>query len=176
MTDFLRLPAFAQGDSFNVVVESPRGAGVKLKYDSELGAMSVSRPLAIGLAFPYDWGFIPSTRAMDGDPVDAIVLWDVASFPGVVIPCAAAGIVKVEQNRGQGSAGRIRNDRVIGVPVEARRDTRGALGGPDAERIRREVANFLVAMTALEGKDIAILGWDGPAAAVAHIRESLRQG
>lgn len=75
-----QLPAFAEGDVFHVVVESPRGSSIKLKYSRDLGAMTISRPLASGLVYPFDWGFVPSTHADDGDPVDAAVLWDVSSF------------------------------------------------------------------------------------------------
>jgi hypothetical protein len=44
MRDLIHLPTFADADVFHVVVESPRGAAVKLKYNPSLGAMSISRP------------------------------------------------------------------------------------------------------------------------------------
>src|SRR4029079_6800122 len=115
------LDAFAEKDVFHVVVESPRGSTVKLKWDPRLGAMSVSRPLNLGLSFPYDWGFVPSTEGPDGDPIDALVYWDVSSYPGVVIPCRAIGVGKVDQ-RGGGGDTRIRNDRIVAVPIEVRRE------------------------------------------------------
>ena len=67
------LPAFVRGSVFRVVVESPRGASVKLKFDTDSGVMSLSRPLTLGLTYPFDWGFVPGTRMSDGDPADAFL-------------------------------------------------------------------------------------------------------
>jgi len=84
----LDLPAFGPGESVHVVVESPRGSNLKLKYDPQLQLFTLSRPLINGLTFPYDWGFVPSTQASDGDPFDAMVLWDQSSFS---VSCCSAG-------------------------------------------------------------------------------------
>jgi inorganic pyrophosphatase len=165
-----KLDAFAENDVFHVVVESPRGSMVKLKWDPRLGVMSVSRPLNLGLSFPYDWGFVPSTEGPDGDPVDALVYWDVSSYPGVVIPCRAIGVVKVDQ-RGAGGEIRVRNDRIVAVPTQVRREHVSAPGDFPA-RIREELNQFFLAATALEGKDANILGWAGPAEALSLIRSA----
>lgn len=165
-----RLPTFAREDVFNVVVESPRGSTLKLKYDADLNAMSVSRPLPLGVGFPYDWGFVPSTRAEDGDPVDALLLWDVASFPGVVVPSRALAVVQVEQNRANGN-GRSRNDRILAMPIEARREASLTMEAVP-ERVRRELEQFFLAATALEGKDVKILGWAGSDAALDLLRRA----
>src|SRR5260221_10298097 len=71
MRDLQDIKTFATDDVFHIVVESPRGAAVKLKYSPELGAVSISPPLALGLTYPCDWGFVPSTKGPDGDPIDA---------------------------------------------------------------------------------------------------------
>lgn len=170
MRDLVRLPTFAHEDVFHIVVESPRGSNVKLKWDSSLGAMSISRPLSLGLSYPYDWGFVPSTSGADGDPLDAVALWDVATFPGVVLPCIALGLLKVDQ-RGAGD-GRIRNDRLIVRPVAARREAELSSAAALSPRVRAELAAFLLASTALEGKDAQVLGWDGPDAVLDLIRSS----
>ena len=162
------IPAFGDAGVVHLVVESPRGAALKLKYEREWNAMSISRPLPLGLVYPFDWGFIPSTLAGDGDPLDAMAIWDVPS--GVVLRCRAIGVLYVEQNRHRDdTSARIHNDRVLAVPVEARREHR--LSGADdlPLRVRQELERFTVGATALEGKDARVTGWGDAAAAVALI-------
>ena len=165
MRDLHKLRTFASEDVFHVVVESPRGAVAKLRYSSDLGAMTISRPLVLGVTYACDWGFVPSTEGPDGDPIDAAIWWDVTTYPGVVIPCRALAVVRVEQNKADSSS-RIRNDRVLAVPIASRREV--AL----TARVRQEIEQFLVAATALEGKEPRILGWDDGEAALTLIRSS----
>jgi inorganic pyrophosphatase len=168
------IPAFASDDTFHVVVEAPRGSAVKLKYEPRWEAMSVSRPLPLGVVFPFDWGFIPGTCATDGDPLDAMLLWDVASYPGVVVRCRAVGVLHVEQNRTrQSPSDRIRNDRIMSLPIEARRERSVTDLASLPVRVRQELEQFAVAATALEGKDVRIIGWGDAAAALQLVRESV---
>jgi inorganic pyrophosphatase len=169
------IPAFATDDIVHVIVESPRGSTLKLKYEPKWEAMSISRPLPLGVTFPFDWGFIPSTESLDGDPLDSMLLWNVASYPGVVIPCRAIGVMQVEQNRtNHHPSERIRNDRILCIPLEARREQGLTDGSALPARVRQELEQFAVASTALEGKDIRILGWGGAAVALDLVRASTR--
>lgn len=157
--DLASIPAFASDDTFHVIIETPRGSTLKLKYDSRWQAMSISRPLPLGVMYPYDWGFVPSTSAPDGDPLDAMLLWDVAAPPGLVVECRAIGVLQVEQNRTRDDRSqRIRNDRVMAIPVEARRERDVRDLGAFSERVRQELEHFALAAIAVEGKDLQILG------------------
>ena len=162
------IPAFGKDGAIHVVIESPRGSAVKLKYDRQLGAFMLSRPLPAGLTYPHDWGFVPSTHASDGDPVDALVVSDVGTAPGVVIACRPLGVLEIEQNRRTG-AGRERNDRIIAVPQSAHRfdSLEDVFGLP--QRVRDEIAAFFIQATAFERKDVTVLGWQLPDRAVALI-------
>ena len=174
--DLAAIPTFASDDVFHVVVEAPRGSTLKLKYEPRWEAMSVSRPLPLGVTFPFDWGFVPSTEAADGDPLDALLLWDVPSYPGVVVPCRAIGVLQVKQNRTKDTpADRIRNDRVLALPIEARREHGIADFSELPARLRREVEVFTIAATTLEGKDARVLGWADAAAALALVRECMKR-
>lgn len=170
--DLTTIPARAAGGAVHVVVESPRGATVKLKYEPEFAAFGVSRPLPIGLRYPFDWGFVPQTVGPDGDPLDAMLVWDVPSYPGVVVPCRLLGVVQLEQNAEQGNS-RVRNDRILAIPTEAPRIIWRTVADLPP-RLREELACFFVAVVALENKKISILGWEGPAAAEELIRRSVR--
>ena len=167
------IPALADDDTFHVVVEAPRGSTLKLKYEPRWQAMSVSRPLPLGVAYPFDWGFVPSTRAADGDPLDAMLLWDVPSYPGVIVACRAIGVLHVEQNlTNHDPSVRIRNDRIIAIPCEARREHALADVAELPARVRAELEQFAIAATALEGKDVRIVGWGDADAALTLVRES----
>jgi inorganic pyrophosphatase len=175
MPNLLELPVRAKSGAFHAVVESPRGATSKLKYDPELSVFTVSRPLPLGFRYPYDFGFVPRTRAEDGDAVDVLILSDATSYPGVVVPCRALGLIKLEQDSKSLQA-RVRNDRVIAVPVNAPR-TEG-LDDADGltDRFRRELEYFFVSVVSFEPKNARVLGWEDAAAAERFIDASTLPG
>lgn len=160
MIDLARLPARDDRGAVRVVVESPRGATVKLKYQTDLHIVTVSRPLPLGLAYPYDWGFVPGTRAPDGDPVDALIYWDTSTYPGVVVPCRAIGVVRLEQDSKRN--GRVRNDRILGVPVMHARGEGICTPEDLPHRVRDEIAQFFLSTIFFEPKNPRLLGWGGP--------------
>jgi inorganic pyrophosphatase len=168
----LTLPAFRRDGSVNIVVESPRGSTVKFKYDTETGSMMLSRPLPSGVVYPHDWGFVPSTRAADGDPLDAMVLWDGTSFPGIVLPSRVIGVLRVEQTRA-GSDARERNDRLFALPIKTPRldHVRSIFDLPERERL--ELEQFFLNAVAFEGKALKLLGFDGPAEADRMLRAAV---
>jgi inorganic pyrophosphatase len=166
------LTAFNEAGALNVVVESPRGSSIKYKYDLQHGLVVMSRPLPSGFTYPFDWGFVAGTHAEDGDPVDALVCWDGSSYPGVVVPSRAIGALQIDQiNRPSGK--RVRNDRLLVVPVTAPlwADLRSVFDV--SERARQEIEHFFTAAVAFEGKDLRVLGWADADEADALVRRSV---
>src|SRR5262245_17929677 len=163
------LPALRKDGSVNVIVETPRGATIKLKHDPETDVLMLSRPLPAGVTYPYDWGFIPSTRAADGDPLDAMILWDCAGYPGTLVPSRLIGVLKVEQTD-PASGARQRNDRVFALPIKAPRLAHVQSIFDLPERVRLELEQFFMSVVAFEGKELRLLGFAGPADAAATLR------
>ena len=100
MPNFFNLPAFAEDGAVNVVVETPRGSRAKFAFDPKLETFTLTKSLLVGLTYPHDWGFVPSTTAEDGDPLDVMVIHDAATFPGLVLACRIIGILQILQKNG----------------------------------------------------------------------------
>jgi inorganic pyrophosphatase len=165
MTNLFKLPTFSDDGHLRVVVETPRGSQAKLDYDPKLKTFTLAKSLLTGLSYPYDWGFIPATRAEDGDPLDVMVIHDAGTFPGLVLTCKIIGVLQVEQHRKGKKAER--NDRVFAVPRDshAEKDLSDVRDLTSAKR--EELEKFFIATDELEDKQLKILGWKGPKAARA---------
>jgi inorganic pyrophosphatase len=96
MSNYLNLRTKTKG-LIRVVIDTPRGAAVKLAYDPDTRVFEYSRPLPVGTTYPYDWGFIPSTLGDDGDPLDGLVIHQASTAPSVVIKCDLLGAISVKQ-------------------------------------------------------------------------------
>lgn len=172
MTNLLKLPAFDKEGNVHAVVETPRGARAKLTYDPELRVFVLSKSLMAGLTYPHDWGFIPSTQAEDGDPVDVLVIHEAATSPGLVIKCKAIGVLEIVEHEKKKKQ---RNDRVMAVPVDSHseqglRDVRQL-----SKQVREELEKFFVATAELQSKTLKCLGWRGPKQALQLIKKSGRK-
>jgi len=111
------------------------------------------------MAFPYDFGFVPSTLADDGDPVDVLVLMDEPAFAGCLLKCRLIGVIEGEQVDG---SKRIRNDRL--VAVEQGNHSYEAIDHVDdlGKAFVRELEEFFVNYHELTGKRFKILNVRGP--------------
>jgi inorganic pyrophosphatase len=83
-----------------VVIETPKGSPNKFAFEPRFGTFVLKGVLPAGAVFPFDFGFVPSTRAEDGDPVDVLVLMDAPAFPGCVVPSRLVGVIEAEQTEG----------------------------------------------------------------------------
>lgn len=166
MTNLEHLPASDAKGRITVVVETPKGATAKFKFDPKLGTFKYVRSLKGRLAYPFDWGFVPSTSAADGDPLDALVIHDDASFAGVAIDCYAVGILEVEQTEKEKT---FRNDRVIFVPANGLEAVDVKAGRARLAKLKPKLEKFFTAAIAGTSKKLKYLGWRDDKAALLAV-------
>jgi inorganic pyrophosphatase len=132
-----------------VVIETPKGSRNKYAFDVKDKFFALKKVLPAGMAFPYDFGFVPSTRAEDGDPVDVLVLMDEPAFPGCVLTCRPIGVIEGRQIDGKKTT---RNDRI--VAVEEGNHSYAAIKRIDdlGKPFVRELEEFFVNYHGLDGK------------------------
>jgi inorganic pyrophosphatase len=169
MPNLIKLPSFSDEGDVRVVIETPRGSRAKFDYDPELQTFTLSKSLLLGLTYPYDWGFVPSTKAEDGDPLDIMVIHDAATMPGLVITCRLIGVLQIEQ---KSKKKKERNDRLFAVPrrSHSERDLRDV--ADLSKPIQEELEKFFVATDELEDKTLAIIGWKGPKVALKAVKDA----
>jgi inorganic pyrophosphatase len=163
MTKLSLLPTFSR-NFVHLVVETPRGGSVRFSYSPELEAFKYDRQLPAGIVYPYDWGFIPSTLGEDGDPLDGMVIHAGSCFPGTIVICRLAGMLRVEQCE---EAKTQRNDRFILRPCEDEDNGLDVVPRP----LRQQIEQFFQASVLGTGKILNFRGWHGPADAQAAIRQ-----
>ena len=140
-------------DGYNVVVETPRGSRTKFAYDPETRLFRAKKLLAMGFAFPFAFGYFPSTRAEDGDPVDVLLLTDANLPMGSLVRCRLIGGIAIEESV-EGKTRR--NDRMLAVPLLRHQDRPPyeLSDKPPAEI--KDIEDFLVAYQAADGKETRV--------------------
>ncbi|HET9792217.1 MAG TPA: inorganic diphosphatase, partial [Candidatus Angelobacter sp.] len=102
MPDYMRLPIGRQApERVNAVIEIPKDSVNKYEYDKTLHVFRLDRTLFSPVHYPGDYGFIPCTLGLDGDPLDVLVLVESPSFPGCLMEVRPIGVLRmVDQGEG----------------------------------------------------------------------------
>src|SRR5689334_12475425 len=166
-----RLPTFdPQTGDLLAVIETPKHSPNKYKYDEEYGVFRLAGVMPEGLAFPYDFGFIPSTLGEDGDPVDLLVMLDSPGSVGALLTARLIGAIQVRQREPEGEW--VENDRLLAVA--AKDHTHEHIGTVDDLRpaLLKEIGAFFAHYVRLKGQDLEVTGHAGP----DHARKLVERG
>ena len=99
-------------DDVNVIIEVPQGSEpIKYEIDKDSGAVFVDRFLHTAMTYPCNYGFIPHTLSLDGDPVDVLVVGRRPLMPGCVVAVRPVGVLLMEDDKGQ-------DEKILAVPVD----------------------------------------------------------
>jgi inorganic pyrophosphatase len=150
--------------SFNTVIEIPRGSTNKYEVNAETGLIHLDRVLFSPLFYPFDYGYIPQTCYLDGDPLDVLVLLSHPTFPGCVIEASAIGVLEMTDDKGP-------DEKILCV---ARKDPRYGYRenlNQVNEHTTKEITHFFQVYKQLENKDVDVVGWHGPEMAIELIEK-----
>jgi inorganic pyrophosphatase len=154
-----------------VIIETPKGSRNKFAFDSDQRIFTLTKVLPAGMAFPYDFGFLPGTLAQDGDPIDVLLLMDEPAFPGIIVRSRLIGVMEGEQLDGKK---KIRNDRLLAV-AEANHQYANIKSFEDLPtEFLHELEEFFVNYHKQEGKIYKLLGCRGSRAAMRLIKDARR--
>jgi inorganic pyrophosphatase len=154
-----------------VVVETPKGCRNKYSFDQDERIFALKKVLPAGMAFPYDFGFIPSTKAEDGDPVDVLVLMDEPAFPGCLLKCRPIGVIEGEQGK---KGEKERNDRIVAIEQSNHRWAHVKHIDDLGKHFIKELEEFFVNYHELTGKKYKVIDIRGPGEACRRIDECRR--
>lgn len=156
-------------DLLQVIIETPKGSRNKYAFDPDQEIFALRKVLPAGMAFPYDFGFVPRTLADDGDPIDVLVLMDEPAFPGCLLCVRLIGVIEGEQIDGKK---RIRNDRLLAIADATHLYANVKRINDLPRQFLKELEDFFVNFHRLEGKQYKLLGCKGTATALTLIKKA----
>lgn len=138
--------------TFDVLIEIPKGSRNKYEYDFELNKIRFDRMLFSSMMYPGDYGFIPETLALDGDPLDVLVLTAEPTFPMCVMEVKPIGVFHMADEKGP-------DEKIICVPVsDPIWSKRNDVFDLNPHRLK-EIEHFFQVYKDLEKKKVDVGGW-----------------
>lgn len=172
MNDISRLPHELDRASqeCQAIVETPKGRRNKFKYEPKSGLFSLSNLLPQGFSFPFDFGFIPSTAAEDGDPLDILVLMDEPAHVGCLLKVRIIGVIRVEQTE---KGKKTQNDRLVAVAARSFdfKDVKSISELP--KPLVEQITEFLALYNKNSDKRDEVTGVDGPKEALELLAKAI---
>jgi inorganic pyrophosphatase len=155
-------------ETFDVLIEIPKGSRNKYEYDFELKKVRYDRMIFSSMMYPADYGFIPNTLALDSDPLDVLVLVAEPTFPGIVMEVKPIGVFHMADEKGP-------DEKIICVPVSDpiwnRLNDLSDVNG----HLLKEIEHFFKVYKDLEKKKVDVGGWGNAEEAREIIRQCIER-
>ena len=173
-SEIFKIPAFdSKTGNLNAIIETPCGSRYKFACEKKTGLFLLKKILPAGMSFPFDFGFIPSTLAADGDPLDVLIVTEEKLFPGCLVQARLLGAMKCKQ----GKKGELeRNDRLIAVPVLENVPVKIRSLKELDDKMLCELEKFFVFQHTLEGEQFKVLDIIGPKKALNLVKRAQSRG
>jgi len=154
--------------TFDVLIEIPKGSRNKYEYDFVLNKIRFDRMLFSSMMYPGDYGFIPETLALDGDPLDVLVMGTEPTFPMCVMEVKPIGVFHMADEKGP-------DEKIICVPVsDPIWSNKNDISDLNPHRVK-EITHFFEVYKDLEEKKVDVGGWGDRAEAVKIYNQCLER-
>lgn len=151
-------------ETFDAFVEIPAGSRNKYEYDFDLKRLRFDRLLYSNMRYPADYGFIPETLALDGDPLDVLVMFTEPSLPGLVVEVKPVGVFYMSDDKGD-------DEKILCVPVSDPIMNKLNDINDVNEHFKEEIEHFFKVYKDLENKKVTTNGFGNKAAAIQMIKD-----
>jgi inorganic pyrophosphatase len=84
-----------QDDTIWGIVEIPKGEKTKYEIDKKSGLIKLDRSLRSSFEYPVNYGFIPQTLGDDGDPLDILIISDIAIQSLCLVRSKVLGVMEM---------------------------------------------------------------------------------
>ncbi len=147
------------------VVEIPQGGNQKYEVDKATGLLRLSRVLFSAFEYPFNYGFIPQTLALDDDPLDILVV----GLPAESLSLLTARPVGMLRMLDEGET----DDKILAAPAHDPRYDEIEDLADMADHSLKELHHFFTHYKELEEKETLVTEWLDREAACREIEDSL---
>ena len=152
----------------DVLIEIPKGSRNKYEYDFDFGKIRFDRMLFSSMMYPGDYGFIPETLALDGDPLDVLVMGAEPTFPMCIMEVKPIGVFHMADEKGP-------DEKIVCVPVSDPIWNKHNDLSDLNPHLQKEITHFFKVYKDLEKKKVDIGKWGDAAEACAILKKSIER-
>ncbi len=150
----------------NGIIEIPKGSRAKYEIDKESGLIKLDRVIYASMYYPLNYGFIPQTLGEDHDPLDIVVLTQVAVVPRCLIPSKVIGVMRMI-DRGEA------DDKIIAVAEQDASVSHIKDVSELPEYFKIELKHFFENYKVLENKKVIVDEFESKEKAMEIILQSI---
>lgn len=82
-------------DIVNGIIEIPKNTRAKYELDKDSGLLKMDRVIYSSMYYPANYGFIPQTYCDDHDPLDILILSQIAVVPLCIVEAKVIGVMRM---------------------------------------------------------------------------------
>lgn len=155
-------------NTIDAYIEIPRGNKNKYEFDFDTKTLRFDRVLNTSMLYPTDYGFVPETLALDGDPLDVLVLFSFPTVPGIVAEVRPIGVLHMSDEKG-------RDEKILCVPVDDPIQNELKTFDDVSSHLKKEIEHFFKVYKDLEDKFVQVDQWGDEKEAQELVEQSIKR-